>query len=117
MARCCLSWVKRGFSALPASKSVCLGGREAPVLVGLRQSIRYCPPLPENAPRGKRFGVSRVAYRGDSAFDWTQLAGSGGHESTRGAHCVCLSLIHISEPTRLRRISYAVFCLKKKNKK
>ena len=27
-----------------------------------------------------------------------------------------LSLIHISEPTRLRRISYAVFCLKKKNK-
>ena len=27
-----------------------------------------------------------------------------------------LSLIHISEPTRLRRISYAVFCLKKKSK-
>ena len=27
---------------------------------------------------------------------------------------VQLSLIHISEPTRLRRISYAVFCLKKK---
>ena len=25
--------------------------------------------------------------------------------------------IHISEPTRLRRISYAVFCLKKKKKK
>src|SRR5660397_177228 len=25
-----------------------------------------------------------------------------------------LNLIHISEPTRLRRISYAVFCLKKK---
>ena len=28
-----------------------------------------------------------------------------------------LSLIHISEPTRLRRIPYAVFCLKKKKKK
>ena len=28
-----------------------------------------------------------------------------------------LSLIHISEPTRLRRISYAVFCLKKKKTK
>ena len=27
----------------------------------------------------------------------------------------CL-FIHISEPTRLRRISYAVFCLKKKKK-
>src|SRR5678815_3997559 len=28
---------------------------------------------------------------------------------------LCLSLIHISEPTRLLSISYAVFCLKKKN--
>ena len=28
-----------------------------------------------------------------------------------------LSLIHISEPTRPRLISYAVFCLKKKKKK
>ena len=28
-----------------------------------------------------------------------------------------LSLIHISEPTRQAEISYAVFCLKKKNKK
>ena len=38
-------------------------------------------------------------------------------------HLVCkmaaptLSLIHISEPTRLGMISYAVFCLKKKKKK
>ena len=30
--------------------------------------------------------------------------------------CICLSLIHISEPTRLGMISYAVFCLKKKKK-
>src|SRR5674536_369977 len=29
---------------------------------------------------------------------------------------ICLSLIHISEPTRLLSISYAVFCLKKKKK-
>ena len=29
---------------------------------------------------------------------------------------LCLSLIHISEPTRLLSISYAVFCLKKKKK-
>src|SRR5660398_162085 len=37
---------------------------------------------------------------------------SGGYQSNRSQ----LSLIHISEPTRLRRISYAVFCLKKKKK-
>eukprot|EP01017_Pseudomicrothorax_dubius_P005762 TRINITY_DN11520_c0_g1_i2.p1 TRINITY_DN11520_c0_g1~~TRINITY_DN11520_c0_g1_i2.p1 ORF type:complete len:115 (-),score=24.62 TRINITY_DN11520_c0_g1_i2:16-360(-) len=30
--------------------------------------------------------------------------------------CGYLSLIHISEPTRQAEISYAVFCLKKKNK-
>src|SRR5665809_19811 len=30
-----------------------------------------------------------------------------------GGSVYALSLIHISEPTRLRRISYAVFCLKK----
>src|SRR5450759_810108 len=30
---------------------------------------------------------------------------------------LALSLIHISEPTRLGMISYAVFCLKKKKKK
>src|SRR5450756_3046108 len=32
-------------------------------------------------------------------------------------HVQSLSLIHISEPTRLGMISYAVFCLKKKKKK
>eukprot|EP00658_Telonema_sp_P-2_P051310 TRINITY_DN39366_c0_g1_i1.p2 TRINITY_DN39366_c0_g1~~TRINITY_DN39366_c0_g1_i1.p2 ORF type:complete len:124 (+),score=24.85 TRINITY_DN39366_c0_g1_i1:214-585(+) len=32
----------------------------------------------------------------------------------RGECNKCLSLIHISEPTRLLSISYAVFCLKKK---
>eukprot|EP00658_Telonema_sp_P-2_P038962 TRINITY_DN27873_c0_g1_i1.p1 TRINITY_DN27873_c0_g1~~TRINITY_DN27873_c0_g1_i1.p1 ORF type:complete len:129 (+),score=10.36 TRINITY_DN27873_c0_g1_i1:261-647(+) len=34
------------------------------------------------------------------------------HSSSR--HPLSLSLIHISEPTRLLSISYAVFCLKKK---
>src|SRR5678815_1368901 len=35
-------------------------------------------------------------------------------ERTRIRNVVDLSLIHISEPTRLLSISYAVFCLKKK---
>src|SRR5450756_2700233 len=37
-------------------------------------------------------------------------------DGTKGTG-VNLSLIHISEPTRLGMISYAVFCLKKKKKK
>ena len=42
---------------------------------------------------------------------WTGGAGVCGDQGYR------LSLIHISEPTRLRRNSYAVFCLKKKKNK
>eukprot|EP01016_Furgasonia_blochmanni_P045519 TRINITY_DN6433_c0_g1_i13.p2 TRINITY_DN6433_c0_g1~~TRINITY_DN6433_c0_g1_i13.p2 ORF type:complete len:122 (+),score=9.72 TRINITY_DN6433_c0_g1_i13:121-486(+) len=39
------------------------------------------------------------------------------HLSSARVHTVhILSLIHISEPTRLGMISYAVFCLKKKKK-
>ena len=34
----------------------------------------------------------------------------------RAAYAAALSLIHISEPTRLGMISYAGFCLKKKKK-
>eukprot|EP00658_Telonema_sp_P-2_P038030 TRINITY_DN2733_c0_g1_i3.p1 TRINITY_DN2733_c0_g1~~TRINITY_DN2733_c0_g1_i3.p1 ORF type:complete len:284 (-),score=95.78 TRINITY_DN2733_c0_g1_i3:73-924(-) len=37
-------------------------------------------------------------------------------KSVRSSRPKKLSLIHISEPTRLLSISYAVFCLKKKNK-
>src|SRR5450759_4783469 len=36
------------------------------------------------------------------------------HDTLRETSMETLSLIHISEPTRLGMISYAVFCLKKK---
>src|SRR5450759_5053684 len=39
-----------------------------------------------------------------------------GNIKARANKLLGLSLIHISEPTRLGMISYAVFCLKKKNK-
>src|SRR5678816_1809116 len=54
-------------------------------------------------------------------FHFTTIA-SRSQQTTVRAECNCpdpasvtLSLIHISEPTRLLSISYAVFCLKKKN--
>src|SRR5428012_19639 len=40
----------------------------------------------------------------------------GGEGSFTACSFWYLSLIHISEPTRLGMISYAVFCLKKKKK-
>ena len=36
-------------------------------------------------------------------------------EETLQATVVTLSLIHLSEPTRLRRLSYAIFCSKNNN--
>src|SRR5450759_5937100 len=56
--------------------------------------------LPFRAPRGDRLRV--VAER-------AYLTDLGSRRTP-----VPLSLIHISEPTRLGMISYAVFCLKKK---
>ena len=54
-------------------------------------------------------GGLRLASR---AVEMLGLQDRTRHEVTAAA--TSLSLIHISEPTRLRRISYAVFCLKKK---
>src|SRR5678816_4775336 len=47
-----------------------------------------------------------------------RMFGLNNHEGNHGEDVKeYLSLIHISEPTRLLSISYAVFCLKKKKKK
>ena len=54
------------------------------------------------------------------------IVGGGGREhaiawalskSEQVEQLYCCLFIHISEPTRLGMISYAVFCLKKKKKK
>src|SRR5680860_1782683 len=50
-------------------------------------------------PTGAGYSLPQEAYTSQDVFEWE------------------LSLIHISEPTRRTPISYAVFCLKKKNKK
>src|SRR5450756_2973574 len=52
------------------------------------------------------------ALRSDSAA----AAATGGAGTAFSSAGRPLSLIHISEPTRLGMISYAVFCLKKKKK-
>src|SRR5665648_1207264 len=49
---------------------------------------------------------------------WRRKTSWRGLKHVRGRKLneLALSLIHISEPTRLGMISYAVFCLKKKKK-
>src|SRR5450756_1245654 len=59
----------------------------------------------------------RLVSPRDAAYSWAGFPKTFQHpRGTASAHR-CLSLIHISEPTRLGMISYAVFCLKKKKKK
>ena len=54
-------------------------------------------------------------FKGGSLRRVTRWGESVLHAQTRPVTEFDLSLIHISEPTRRRGISYAVFCLKKKN--
>ena len=74
----------------------------------------------------KACGVSKESgylyYLGKDGNVWRSKmarAGKGGGNAEKVANAGVtresgLSLIHISEPTRRRGISYAVFCLKKK---
>src|SRR5674536_373255 len=59
--------------------------------------------------RGNRYASTALMDPMSKAF----VADIHDFVATRGLELV-LSLIHISEPTRLLSISYAVFCLKKK---
>ena len=58
-------------------------------------------------------GASRLSPHGASAQAQTETHKNGGNKG-RELCLYRLSLIHISEPTRLLSISYAVFCLNKK---
>eukprot|EP00658_Telonema_sp_P-2_P048309 TRINITY_DN36754_c0_g1_i2.p1 TRINITY_DN36754_c0_g1~~TRINITY_DN36754_c0_g1_i2.p1 ORF type:complete len:113 (+),score=32.30 TRINITY_DN36754_c0_g1_i2:126-464(+) len=60
-------------------------------------------------------GVAGLVVLGELSLG--DLGGGGLDHERHSSHRddpVLLSLIHISEPTRLLSISYAVFCLKKK---
>ena len=68
--------------------------------------------LPYVGRAGKNSGaanwVEKLDWKTPSGAPYTSAPEQGGPSN--------LSLIHISEPTRLGMISYAVFCLKKKKK-
>src|SRR5450756_2769508 len=87
--------------------------------------------LGRQCPRGQELLGARAAQRrpvrsrpspvGPTRFgavlqDQTRRVRAGSPIPCGGCVMQHLSLIHISEPTRLGMISYAVFCLKKKKK-
>src|SRR5450756_1142110 len=87
-------------------------------------------------PRGRRYEVTLLEFRSRTSRTWIFVEARGQTRDDRpneasGWRChrpgrwappfdhrpeLQLSLIHISEPTRLGMISYAVFCLKKKKR-
>eukprot|EP00658_Telonema_sp_P-2_P053927 TRINITY_DN4271_c0_g1_i11.p2 TRINITY_DN4271_c0_g1~~TRINITY_DN4271_c0_g1_i11.p2 ORF type:complete len:121 (+),score=14.95 TRINITY_DN4271_c0_g1_i11:423-785(+) len=79
------------------------------------------PPIPLAGPTS----LGLLVVGGDGLAVLAAIPGDLGSVGLRHVGCcpvpvLCvdtLSLIHISEPTRLLSISYAVFCLKKKKKK
>ena len=72
----------------------------------------YARPNANNNP-ATIVKVSKI--KGTEAFDLLNSIPTRGNVlSIYGDDVVELSLIHISEPTRLLSRSYAVFCLKKK---
>src|SRR5450756_1604732 len=73
-----------------------------------------CAPCDKTTRRGwarNRSAVGHVEWHSPGAALTRSLK-----NLLRGEAAFILSLIHISEPTRLGMISYAVFCLKKKKK-
>src|SRR5450756_2243034 len=71
--------------------------------------------LPHHAVPDHQPAAGGIAARARAAATPQYLAGLNP-EQREAVETLDLSLIHISEPTRLGMISYAVFCLKKKKK-
>ena len=95
--------VEKVFVSRNVDSALKLGQARGAALAAIGEAIE----LAEYAPRAIKLAV----------------VGFGGADKLQVAHMMRSvleiegrSLIHISEPTRLRRIRYAVFCLKKKNK-
>ena len=92
--------------------------------VGAARKVRgaFTEFMTSDADEDKGMVLKVKARYTDKGKTYKEVDMSGAAELTvldmaQAENELALSLIHISEPTRLRRISYAVFCLKKKKRK
>ena len=81
-------------------------GAAAALLPGA--AVMLCPTI---APQDTEALCERLLAQGLDAIDAPMSGGPQRAREGTMSLMVALSLIHISEPTRLRRITYAVFCL------
>src|SRR5450759_5466954 len=82
-----------------------------------RRSGYYAANSGTSCRESCRSAKNHVLRKTESTTILWGLQRSGNEHQVFHDLCQGLSLIHISEPTRLGMISYAVFCLKKKKKK
>eukprot|EP00658_Telonema_sp_P-2_P072239 TRINITY_DN61404_c0_g1_i1.p2 TRINITY_DN61404_c0_g1~~TRINITY_DN61404_c0_g1_i1.p2 ORF type:complete len:127 (+),score=33.75 TRINITY_DN61404_c0_g1_i1:109-489(+) len=102
-----------GHDPLCQSACVCNSGRQHNLVPN-----RWLPILIRHEPSSEPAAGSTTSPLQQHQWQeraWPQQEVRCQH-SVRVDAPVLLSLIHISEPTRLLSISYAVFCLKKKKK-
>jgi len=84
------------------------------------QNVEAALALVESLEQGGRIDFSLLDERLEKLYGAPDASGAAGQVellTMHGAKGLQKSLIHISEPTRLRRNSYAVFFLKKKKKR
>ena len=92
----------------------CVCGSEKPVIIPRELKTVIVKFLEDKDSAQEEVAASIVVNKDD----WALMQGSVYSKFEREGYKLSgLSLIHISEPTRLGMISYAVFCLKKKKKK
>eukprot|EP00658_Telonema_sp_P-2_P015238 TRINITY_DN15860_c0_g1_i1.p1 TRINITY_DN15860_c0_g1~~TRINITY_DN15860_c0_g1_i1.p1 ORF type:complete len:130 (-),score=60.15 TRINITY_DN15860_c0_g1_i1:18-374(-) len=74
----------------------------------------FIVPVAESSSSTGTTNEVEIAFTFEADANGALVEADAGNLGSAGVY---LSLIHISEPTRLLSISYAVFCLKKKKKK
>src|SRR3546814_4543675 len=91
--------------------------RRLPSIAVIAQGPTHHTALPpQGAEPARRLSIKTCRNRGAFAPDVAITCGARGAESaSRNGPCFCRSEEHTSELQSLMRISYAVFCLKKKN--
>src|SRR5450756_777817 len=117
-------WRSTRASIMVGKRTMFSKAKFALILFALTQLLRFVAwRHPRFAARLKeRNLVAQIKARDEGTGRWIDIrdgkirSGAGQHPKPDITLFFKLSLIHISEPTRLGMISYAVFCLKKKNK-
>src|SRR5665648_979402 len=107
--QCSLDLAEGGYKVYLVEKAPALGGHMAQLDKTFpTNDCSMCTLAPKLVEAGRHLNIDIITNS-----ELTGLEGEPGGFKAKEYHHARISLIHISEPTRLGMISYAVFCLKK----